>query len=53
MFTIPEILPVLLSVEALEDNEVLTVENARHSTRIVNPKGRAFLEKVSTPQKVG
>jgi hypothetical protein len=43
---------VLLNVEALEDNEVLTVERIRHISRIVDPKNRACLEKLEVPQEV-
>lgn len=52
MVTIPELLTVLLNVEALEDNEVLTVERPRHISRISDPKQRATLEKIETPQEV-
>lgn len=52
MVTIPEILPVLLNVEALEDNEILVVENVRYISKIVNPKIRACFEKNETPHKV-
>ncbi|KRT79940.1 hypothetical protein AMK59_6474, partial [Oryctes borbonicus] len=46
--TFPEILCVLLNVEALEDNEVLTIERARPVSRIADPKNRANLEKFDT-----
>lgn len=45
-------LTVLLNVEALEDNEVLTVENARRVSRISDPKNKATVEKLDTTQKV-
>lgn len=48
----PEILPVLLNVEALEDNEVLTVENLRKVSKIIEPKRRAFFEKTDPKPKV-
>ncbi|KAK9703626.1 Poly (ADP-ribose) glycohydrolase (PARG) [Popillia japonica] len=47
--TFPEILCVLLNVEVLEDNEVLTIEKARHVSRIADPKNRATLEKFDVP----
>lgn len=52
MITHPELLTVLLNVEALEDNEVLTIEHIRQVTRIVDPKTRACLEKLEIPQEV-
>lgn len=45
-------LSVLLNVEALEDNEVLTVENVRRTSRIGDSKHRACLEKLDTSNKV-
>lgn len=48
----PELLPVLLNIEALEDNEVLTIERVRHISRIVDPKQKAILEKLETPKEV-
>lgn len=50
-FTFPEMLAVLLYVEALEDNESLQIENAHHVTRIIDPKGRALFEKIEQPKK--
>ncbi|CAG9854201.1 unnamed protein product [Phyllotreta striolata] len=52
LVTAPELLMVLLNVEALEDNEVLTVEGVRHISRMVDPKHRAFLEKLEQPKKL-
>ncbi|XP_064212913.1 uncharacterized protein LOC100142603 isoform X1 [Tribolium castaneum] len=52
LVTYPELLTVLLNVEALEDNEVLTVEKIRHISRIVDPKNRASLEKLQVPQEM-
>ncbi|KAL3282245.1 hypothetical protein HHI36_005438 [Cryptolaemus montrouzieri] len=49
LITFPELLATLLNVEALEDNEVLTIENVRHITRINDPKHRANLEKLEYP----
>ncbi|XP_044751105.1 uncharacterized protein LOC123311286 isoform X2 [Coccinella septempunctata] len=49
LITFPEILSTLLNVEALEDNEVLTIENVRHITRINDPKHKATLEKLEYP----
>ncbi|XP_062565861.1 uncharacterized protein LOC134228095 isoform X2 [Armigeres subalbatus] len=50
-FTFPEILAVLLYVEALEDNESLQVENAHHIARIVDPQGKALFEPIEQPKK--
>ncbi|XP_021705098.1 uncharacterized protein LOC5569294 isoform X1 [Aedes aegypti] len=50
-FTFPEMLAVLLYVEALEDNESLQVENAHHTARIVDPKGKALFEPIEQPKK--
>lgn len=52
LVTFPELLCVLLNVEALEDNEVLTVERVRHISKIIDPKKRACLEKIENPQQV-
>ncbi|XP_056636959.1 uncharacterized protein LOC130901183 isoform X2 [Diorhabda carinulata] len=52
LVTAPELLTLLLNVEALEDNEVVTVEGVRHISRIVDPKHRAYLEKFDKPQKM-
>lgn len=52
LVTFPELLIILLNVEALEDNEVLTIEQVRHMSRIVDPKNRACLEKLDPPQQV-
>lgn len=45
-------LSVLLNVEALEDNEVLTIERARQISRINDPKNRAALERLDTAENV-
>ncbi|XP_044580163.1 uncharacterized protein LOC123262133 isoform X3 [Cotesia glomerata] len=50
--THPEMLAVILSVEALEDNEVLIVEGARHVSRINNPKQKATFESIPNPNPV-
>ncbi|XP_055639878.1 uncharacterized protein LOC129777557 isoform X2 [Toxorhynchites rutilus septentrionalis] len=50
-FTFPEMLAVLLYVEALEDNESLQIENAHHMARIVDPRGRALFEPIEQPKK--
>ncbi|XP_043288041.1 uncharacterized protein [Venturia canescens] len=47
--THPEILAAILSVEALEDNEVLIVEGARRVSRINDPKHKAIYESISEP----
>lgn len=52
LVTAPELLTVLLHVEALEDNEVLTVERARYISRISDPKHKSTLEKLQTSQEV-
>ncbi|CAH1104562.1 unnamed protein product [Psylliodes chrysocephalus] len=50
--TAPELLTILLNVESLEDNEVLTVEGVRQVSRMVDPKHRAFLEKFERPNEM-
>ncbi|XP_074031145.1 uncharacterized protein [Leptinotarsa decemlineata] len=50
LVTAPELLAVLLNVEALEDNEVLTIERVRHFSRISDPKQRAYLERLQPPK---
>lgn len=53
MFTMPELLTLMLSVEALEDNEVVTVHGARQIGRITSPKRSAALfEKLDNPKTV-
>ncbi|XP_018336624.1 uncharacterized protein LOC108745068 isoform X2 [Agrilus planipennis] len=47
--TMPELLSMLLTVEALEDNETVMVERVRHITRITDPKNKAILEKIEMP----
>ncbi|XP_043480627.1 uncharacterized protein LOC122510220 isoform X2 [Leptopilina heterotoma] len=47
--THPELLSAMLSVEALEDNEVLIVEGARHFSRINDPRNRTSFEAISQP----
>uniref|UniRef100_A0A182ING1 PARG catalytic Macro domain-containing protein n=1 Tax=Anopheles atroparvus TaxID=41427 RepID=A0A182ING1_ANOAO len=50
--TFPELLAVLLYVEALEDNESLQIENLHHVSRIVDPRGKGpLLEKIAEPKK--
>ncbi|ETN60585.1 hypothetical protein AND_007785 [Anopheles darlingi] len=50
--TFPELLAVLLYVEALEDNETLQIENAHHVARIVDPRCKGpVLEKIPEPRK--
>lgn len=51
-FTAPELLTILLNVEALEDNEVLTIERTRYISRISDPKHKAYLDKLKRPQTV-
>ncbi|XP_076685378.1 uncharacterized protein LOC143377687 isoform X2 [Andrena cerasifolii] len=50
--THPEMLAAILSVEALEDNEVLIVEGVRHVSRIHDPRNRATFEPLSKPNVV-
>ncbi|KAK0180251.1 hypothetical protein PV327_005916 [Microctonus hyperodae] len=50
--THPEMLAVILSVEALEDNEVLIVEGARHVSRINYPKQKAIFECIPQPNPI-
>lgn len=50
--TIPEMLTVLLNVEALEDNEVITIERVRHVARIADPKHKAKFEKLDNARDV-
>lgn len=53
MFTMPELLTLMLSVEALEDNEVVTVHGARQIGRINSPKRPvALFEKFDNPKTV-
>lgn len=50
--TFPELLTLLLNVEALEDNEVVTIQGVRHVARISDPKNRASLEKAENVDQV-
>ncbi|XP_043521096.1 uncharacterized protein LOC122534487 isoform X3 [Frieseomelitta varia] len=50
--THPEMLVAILSVEALEDNEVLIVEGVRHISRINDPRNRAIFEPLPKPNIV-
>lgn len=50
--THPEMLVAILSVEALEDNEVLIVEGVRHISRINDPRNRAIFEPLAKPNIV-
>ncbi|XP_048514180.1 uncharacterized protein LOC105689719 isoform X2 [Athalia rosae] len=52
MATHPELLAALLSVEALEDNEVLIIEGARNISRIIDPKHRSTFESIPKPKTV-
>lgn len=53
MTQFPELLAVLIYVEALEDNEALIIENARQVSRIINTKDKVIFEQLEEPQKVG
>lgn len=49
----PELIAVLLYVEALEDNEVVFVENVRQFNRIFTDSNKKpFLEGLEQPKKV-
>lgn len=48
----PDILAILLSVEALEDNEIIAIEGARRFARITDPKQKWRLEILPNPQQV-
>ncbi|KAG5680221.1 hypothetical protein PVAND_009745 [Polypedilum vanderplanki] len=50
LFTHLELLTILLFVERLEDNEVLLVENVMHTSRVIDPKGKALFEKLDPPK---
>lgn len=52
MFMMPELLPAMLSVEALEDNEVLKVEGVRIFSRISDKKQKPNVELLSEPKTV-
>ncbi|KAL7033760.1 hypothetical protein ACKWTF_007714 [Chironomus riparius] len=44
--THPELLIILLFVEKLEDNEIFLIESVMQVSRIIDPKGKAMLEKL-------
>ncbi|KYQ50989.1 Poly(ADP-ribose) glycohydrolase [Trachymyrmex zeteki] len=50
--THPEMLAAIISVEALEDNEVLIIEGVRHMSRINDPRHKAIFEGISKPNVV-
>lgn len=52
MFMMPELLPAMLSVEALEDNEVLKVEGVRMFSRICDKKEKTNVELLDEPKTV-
>lgn len=52
MFMMPELLPVMLSVEALEDNEVLKVEGVRVFSRISDKKQKSKVDLLEEPKTV-
>ncbi|CAG4963284.1 unnamed protein product [Parnassius apollo] len=52
MFMMPELLPIMLSVEALEDNEVLKAEGVRLFSRISDKKQKPNIELLSEPKIV-
>lgn len=45
-------LAAILSVEALEDNEVLIIEGVRHMSRINDPRHKAIFESIPKPNVV-
>ena len=51
LFTFPEMLAVMLYVEAIEDNESLQIDNVRHISRIIDAKGKGIFEKIEVPKK--
>ncbi|CAG4923884.1 unnamed protein product [Colias eurytheme] len=52
MFMMPELLPAMLSVEALEDNEVLKIEGVRMFSRISDKKSKSNVELLNEPKTV-
>ncbi|XP_076271227.1 uncharacterized protein LOC143203021 isoform X2 [Rhynchophorus ferrugineus] len=50
--TVPELLVMLLNTEALEDNEVVTVDKVRQISRIKNPKYKASVEFLEDPREI-
>ncbi|CAH0722734.1 unnamed protein product, partial [Brenthis ino] len=52
MFMMPELLPAMLSVEALEDNEVLKVEGVRMFSRISDKRQKNHIELLDEPKTV-
>ncbi|XP_015179358.1 PREDICTED: uncharacterized protein LOC107067927 isoform X1 [Polistes dominula] len=50
--THPEMIAAILSVEALEDNEALVVENVRRISIINDPHNRAIFEAIPKPNTV-
>ncbi|CAB3231394.1 unnamed protein product [Arctia plantaginis] len=52
MFMMPELLPAMLSVEALEDNEVLKVEGVRLFSRICDKRQKTKIELLDEPKTV-
>lgn len=49
-FMFPEMLAVLLYVEALEDNESLHIENVRQISTIINLKQKGLYEQIGEPR---
>lgn len=52
MFMMPELLAAMLSVEALEDNEVLKVEGVRLFSRINDKTQKSTTEILAEPKTV-
>jgi hypothetical protein len=49
----PELLAILPSVEALEDNEVLSVDGLLQVARVLDPHNKAIFEPLAQMQVVG
>ncbi|XP_026466717.1 uncharacterized protein LOC113370260 [Ctenocephalides felis] len=50
--SMPELLCMMLSCEALEDNETIFIENARKTTRLDQHKSRPSFEFLEEPQEI-
>lgn len=48
----PEVLSALLFCEALEDNEVITVESALQIARVTDPRHKSLLQTLDPPDVV-
>lgn len=52
MCCVPDILAIMLSVEAMEDNEIIRIEGARRFSKILDIKQKCRLELLPTPKQV-